>query len=122
ARPVAELGGNDQGPCAADLHAGDALIPAADDPSRAEAERKRFAPIARAVELLAMPIRRLGVVQPAGIVDRHVVAGRGGCAAADRRIRDLEARDVVHGRRIVLHDGSTTSTSLPMWLLASITR
>src|SRR5450759_3153795 len=66
-RAVAELGGNDERARAADLHAGDALIPAANHRAGAELERERLPVIARAVELLAAVIRRLRVVQPSRV-------------------------------------------------------
>ena len=48
---VAELGGMIERSLAADLHAGDALVPAADHLAGAEHERERLVAIARAVEL-----------------------------------------------------------------------
>src|SRR4051794_14346400 len=51
---VAELRRNDERPLSTDLHAGDTLIPAADDRARTEAEFERLAVIPRAVELLAV--------------------------------------------------------------------
>src|SRR5580704_15771028 len=54
ARPVAELGRDDQGALAADLHAGDALVPAGDDLMPPERELERLTAVERAVELLAL--------------------------------------------------------------------
>src|SRR5580704_7807067 len=65
ARPVAELGRDDQGALAADLHAGDALVPAGDDLMPAERELERLAAVERAVELLALGAI---LVEPAGVV------------------------------------------------------
>src|SRR5687767_8825346 len=51
---VAEIGRNDQLANAAHLHAGDAFVPALDDPAGAERELKRLAAVLAAVELLAV--------------------------------------------------------------------
>src|SRR6185312_17234052 len=59
---VAEFRRNGQLAFAADLHAGDALIPTLDDPAGAQLEGERPFAIEAAVELLA-------VGQPAGVVD-----------------------------------------------------
>src|SRR5688572_25684023 len=53
-RAVAELGRDDQRALAADLHAGDALVPALDHLLRAETEREGLAAIQRAVEFLPL--------------------------------------------------------------------
>src|SRR3546814_17923154 len=46
---IAELGRDDQGALAADLHAGDALVPAADHPAGAERKGERLAAVARGI-------------------------------------------------------------------------
>src|SRR4051794_37395540 len=66
ARTVAEIGRDRQGALAADLHAGDALVPALDHLVRPEAERERLAAIDRAVEFFALGAV---LVEPAGIMD-----------------------------------------------------
>src|SRR5437868_8986314 len=67
--------------CSSDLlHAGDALVPAADHLLRAKAEAEGLAAIDRAVEFLAL----LAILeQPAGVMDAHFVAGGRGGAVAD---------------------------------------
>src|SRR5215510_2590841 len=86
-------------------------------------------------------IRPGAVVQPAGVVDGDALAFRGLRAAADFRICDLQAGDVVHEHSSIparaggwgLGTGNpesrtsnpnheATRTSLPMWLLDSMTR
>src|ERR1035437_217846 len=96
ARAVAELGRNDERPRAADLHAGDALIPAPNHRAGAELERERLPVIARAVELLAVVIRRLGIVEPSRVMHGHLFAGGSRRPRTDPGVRDLQARDVVH--------------------------
>src|SRR3989442_14919304 len=96
ARAVAEIRGNDQRARSADLHAGNALIPAANPLAGAELEREWLVAIARAVELCPVPIWRLRVVQPAAVMHGHLLARRGRSAAARLRVCDLKARDVVH--------------------------
>src|SRR5258708_31669043 len=72
ARAIAEVRRNDQRALAADMHGGEAFVPALDDLALAERERKRLAPVERAVEFLAL----LAVdEQPAGIIYRHDLAG-----------------------------------------------
>src|SRR2546423_1446852 len=84
------------GRLAADLHAGDALVPSLDHHARAELELERIVAIARAVELLAVLVRFARIVQPPRVVHRDVLAGGGFGAGADLAVRDLQARDVVH--------------------------
>src|ERR1051325_11246501 len=77
---IAELGRDDQGALAADLHAGHALVPALDHLMRAEWERKRLAAVEGAVELLALLAI---VVEPAGVMHADILAGgRLGAGAA----------------------------------------
>src|SRR5271155_3617812 len=54
ARAVAQVRRNDQRALAADMHGGDAFVPALDDLALADREGKRFAPVERAVELLTL--------------------------------------------------------------------
>src|SRR5262249_46735175 len=75
----------------ADLHALDALVPAADHLALAEAELERVTAIPRRVELL------LGLVGHADVVDLDDLAGRGLVAFADRDVLELE----LVGRRAV---------------------
>src|ERR1700682_360487 len=72
ARAIAELGRDRQCTRAADLHAGDPLVPAGDYLLGAEGELEGLAAVDRAVELLA-----LGAIvrQPAGVVCRDFVPG-----------------------------------------------
>ena len=56
-------------PLAADLHAGDSLVPAGDHPALAEGELERHASVDARVEL-----RSVG--EPAGVVDDHGLPGR----------------------------------------------
>src|SRR5207302_2133297 len=74
ARAVAEIRRDDQRARSADLHAGDPLIPSANDLAGAEAERERLLAVAGAVEFLAVPIRRFRVVEPAGVMHRDTRA------------------------------------------------
>src|ERR1700728_2145030 len=80
ARAIAQLGRNDQGALAADLHGGDAFVPAADHLADADLELKRLAAIERAVEflaLLAILIEPAGVVHDAGLAGARRLAGPG---------------------------------------------
>src|SRR6202158_1960621 len=82
ARAIAQVRRNDQRALAADMHGGEAFVPALDDLALAEREGKRRAPVERAVEFLAL----LAVdEQPAGVIDRHGLAGlrRGSGARLD---------------------------------------
>src|SRR5262249_32925161 len=94
ARPVAELGRNDQRAPAADLHGGDALVPALDDATHAEWKFERLAAVDRAVEFLALGAV---LIQPAGIMHDAGLTGLGRRAGADLGIRDLQARWCGHG-------------------------
>jgi hypothetical protein len=70
ARAIAQVRRNDQRALAADMHSGEAFIPALDDLALAEREGKRLAPVERAVELLAL----LAVdEQPARVIDTVTV-------------------------------------------------
>src|SRR5271168_801788 len=71
ARAIAQVRRNDQRALAADMHGGDAFVPALDDLALAEREGKRLATVERAVEFLTL----LAVdEQPSGIIDRHGLA------------------------------------------------
>src|SRR6202521_2250729 len=72
ARAIAQVRRNDQRALAADMHGGEAFVPALDDLALAEREGKRIAPVERAVELFAL----LAIdEQPSGVIDRHGLAG-----------------------------------------------
>ena len=71
ARAIAELGRDDQGALAADLHSGDPLVPAADDLPCPQAEGEGLAAVERAVEFGAL---RAIIVQPAGVMHADLVA------------------------------------------------
>ena len=91
---VGELGRDDEAARAADFHAGDALLPAADHVARTEVKGKRLTALARTVELAAPEVFRVRVVEPAGVVDDDDHAREGLVADAlhevgheDRRFR-----------------------------------
>src|SRR3982074_2075312 len=86
ARPVAELGRDDQGALAADLHGGDALVPTRDHPLLADGEFERLAAVEGAVELLALGAV---LIEPAGVVHDANLAGLRRGAGADLAVRDL---------------------------------
>src|SRR4029453_12986806 len=65
---VSERRGNHQAALATNLHPGHTLVPAPDHVSGAEPELEGLARIARAVELLAFGLRRIGIVEPAGVM------------------------------------------------------
>src|ERR1700730_5900544 len=83
---VAELGRNDEGALAADLHRADALIPTADDLTLADDKLERLAAVERAVELLALGAV---LIEPAGVVHDAGLTGEGHGAGADLGVRDL---------------------------------
>ncbi len=88
---VAEVRRDDESALAADLHAGHALVPALDDSAGAERKGERLAVVHAAVELLALGLAAVGG-QPAGVVDRDLVAGLGRGAVADFRVDVFQAR------------------------------
>lgn len=95
ARAIAHLGRDHERALAADLHAGDTFVPAADHLPRAEIEVERLAPVAGAVELLAMAVGLGGVVQPAGVMDGDGLArDRLGPVADD----GVDLLQLCHGR------------------------
>jgi hypothetical protein len=72
ARAIAQVRRNDQRALTADMHGGEAFVPARDDLALAQREGKRLPPVERAIELLAL----LAVdEQPARVIDRHGLAG-----------------------------------------------
>ena len=79
---VGQVRGDGEPAAAADLHADDALVPAADDLADAEAEVQRRAAVPRRVELLA------GGVGHADVVRRDGVAGAGLAAVALGEVLD----------------------------------
>src|SRR4051812_747859 len=74
---VREVGRDRQAPAAPDLHAGDALVPAADHLAAAELELERVPAVPGRVELLA------GLPRHADVVDLDDLAGGGLVAVAD---------------------------------------
>src|SRR4029077_18192860 len=80
---VSELGRNDERARAADFHPGHALVPAANDLPAPQLERERLAMVLRAVELLAVFIGGLRVVQPPGVVHGDLTAALRLRASAD---------------------------------------
>src|SRR5262249_658008 len=114
ARAVAQGGRNHECTRTAYLHAGNALIPTANHHARTELELERLAMIFRTVELLAVFVRGLRVVQPTRVMYRDRAAGFCFGAIPDRNIRDLQARDVVHsGSR--LRGESRKSSNWVIW-------
>src|SRR5262249_25447634 len=93
---VGELRRDDQRARAADFHPGHALVPAGDDAAGAELEVERLAVIARAVELLAVLVGRLRVVQPPGVVHGDLFPGGRSHTRSHSAVRHLQARNVVH--------------------------
>src|SRR5580658_4085602 len=88
ARAIAQVRRNDQRALAADMHGGDAFVPALDDLALADRERKRLVPVERAVEFLAL----FAVdEQPASIVDRHRLAGLRHGSGARLDVDDAQA-------------------------------
>jgi hypothetical protein len=81
-------GGNGQHAGAADLHAGDAFVPTADDLAAAERELERFAAVLGTVELGTALVGLAGVVQPPRVVHHDVAAGSGLGAGADGGVHD----------------------------------
>ncbi len=76
------MGGDRQAPAPPDLHAGDTLVPSLYDLAAPQAELERLIAVPRGVELLA--------VRPGDpdIMNRHVLAGAGFLAAANREVLD----------------------------------
>jgi len=76
---------------AADMHCGEAFVPALDNLALAEREGKNgWPPVERAVEFLAL----LAVdEQPSGVIDRHGLAGlRHGSGARPWTVDDAQGR------------------------------
>src|SRR5436190_18099129 len=73
---VGQVRGDDELAFAADLHPGDAFIPALDDLPGPELERERPAAIETAVELLAV-LERAGVMHLDGVALLRLGAGAG---------------------------------------------
>src|SRR5690606_30446450 len=88
ARAIAQAGGNDQRALAAFLHALHAFVPTLDHHAAAKREDKGLITVAAGVELGSL----LAVlVQPAGVMHDHVVAGAGFGAGADDGVFELQA-------------------------------
>src|ERR1019366_3309316 len=87
-RAIAQGRRNDQSALAADMHGGDAFVPALDDLALAEREGKRLAPVGRAVEFLAL----LAVnKEPAAVIDRYCLAGLGHGSRVRLDVDDAQA-------------------------------
>ncbi len=91
-RAVAEVRRDDQLSPTADLHPGNALVPAGDHASRTELERVRLAPVPGGVELLAVR------VVDAHVLHRDRVAGLRLGPAALGDVVDLEAPSAARPR------------------------
>src|SRR5262249_30758615 len=91
-RAIPKRGRDDEGALAADLHGGDALVPALDDLPRANAKLKRLTAINRTIEFLAL---RTVVVEPAGVM-HHGGLARGRRASADDSVGVLQAGGCGH--------------------------
>src|SRR6266849_222347 len=89
---VPELGRDNQRALAADFHPGDALVPAADHLPATQLERERLAMVLRAVELLPVLVGGLRVVQPTGVVHRHLMPALRFSARADLAVGHLQTR------------------------------
>src|SRR5450631_2905690 len=78
-RAIAERGRNDQRALAADLHGGDAFVPAGDHPMLADRKLERLVAVERRVEFLAL----LAVlIEPARVMHHADLAGFGRDAGA----------------------------------------
>src|SRR6185436_6618974 len=84
ARAVAERGRDGELALAADLHAGDAFVPAPDDVALAEREDERLAAVLARIEFRS-------VRQPAGVMHAHLLAGGRGVSGADDQFFEHEA-------------------------------
>src|SRR5262245_16004303 len=88
ARAVAEIGRDDEGALAADLHRGNAFVPARDDLPSADRKLERLAAVERAVELLALGAT---LIEPAGVMHHASLASPRGRAGADLGVDDLQS-------------------------------
>src|SRR5208282_4860555 len=85
---IAQVRRNDQRAFAADMHGGEAFVPALDDLALAEREGKRLATVERAVEFLTL----LAVdEQPSGVIDGHGLAGFRHRSGAGLDVDDAQA-------------------------------
>src|ERR1700730_10449650 len=85
---VAERGWNDQGALAADLHGGDAFVPAGDHLALPDRKLERLIAVDRAVEFLAL---LAALIKPAGVMHDADLAGLWCRAGADRVVDNLQA-------------------------------
>src|SRR5713101_5873113 len=85
---VAERRRDDQGALAADLHGGDAFIPAGDHLALPDRKLERLIAIHRTVELLAL---LAALVEPTRVMHDADLAGFWRGAGADGRVGDLQA-------------------------------
>src|SRR6266568_1910136 len=91
---VTELGRNDEGALATDLHRGDTFVPTGNDLPSANRKLERPATVDRAVELLALGAV---LIEPAGVMhDASLTSPRAG-AGADLAVDDPQAGGRRHG-------------------------
>src|ERR1700677_3502684 len=95
---VREVRRYDESALPADLHAGHALIPSLDHLAGAQLEAERRAALQRAVELLALVVRRRRLVQPAGVLHDGILSGGDRGTAAVCEVGDLEVIYSARGR------------------------
>src|SRR6267154_4067845 len=94
ARAVTQCGRNDQGALAADLHRGDALVPAGDHLALPDRKLERLVAVDRRVELLAL----LAVlIEPAGVMHDADLARLRRCARTDLAVDYLQTCRCGHG-------------------------
>src|SRR5215510_16301026 len=91
---IAEIGWDDEGALAADLHRGNAFVPAGDDLPSADRKLERLPAVERAVELLALGA---ALIEPAGVVHDASLAGPRRGAGADLGVDDLQSGGRGHG-------------------------
>src|SRR5882757_6257349 len=88
ARAIAQRGRYDQRALAADLHGGDAFVPARDHPLLSDRKLERLVAIHGTVEFLAL----LAIlIKPAGVMHDASLSGFWRSAGADLAVCDLQA-------------------------------
>jgi hypothetical protein len=92
---IAELGRNDHLALAAYAHALDGAVHTGHDLISADGESEWMSAVIGAVELCAVMIRRLGVVEPARVVDRYFRIVTRCIACTYFLVRLGELRDVI---------------------------
>src|SRR5690348_2503378 len=101
---IAELRRNDQRSLAADLHGGDALVPAGDDALHADGKLEGRSAVDGRIEFPAF-LAPFG--EPAGVVHDTGLTASGARARTDGRVDDLEAGLGRHGFSLRLRGGRT---------------